>query len=74
MTTLAATIARDVPDASPELIERVTEAVSKELWSLIHDHAHRYYKPGTKPTWHAFCLLASEVSAVGMVENDPLGV
>lgn len=66
MTPLAATIARDVPDAPQELVERVTEAVRKELWSLIHDHAERYYKPGTKPTWHAFCMLANEVNALGI--------
>ncbi len=69
MTNLAATIQRDVPDAPPELVERVTEAVRKELWSLIHDHAERYYKPGCKPTWWAMCLLASEVNAAGLVKT-----
>lgn len=66
VSPLAATVARDCPNVPEDLVERVTEAVTKEIWALAITHCLEFRERGDRIRYDCLRTFASELHAEGV--------
>lgn len=66
VSNLAATVARDCPDVSEDVVQRVTEAVTKEIWALAITQCLEFREQGDILRWDCLRSFASELHGEGV--------
>ncbi len=69
MTNLAATVARDCPDVPEDVVERVTEAVTKEIWALAITECLKFRDQGDRVRQDCIRKFASDLHEQGVAQD-----